>query len=154
MLVSLVIYLLFKGALPDRKSAAAQAAAAPAMPWVEEKKRLVALGLVFLVVIFFWMSFHQNGLTMTYFARDYTVKEVDSLTNLAFRLPSLLAIIAAVFGLVLLVRTGSTVGRRLVGAALVAAGAVGVWLMHVPSPLPIRSSPRSSSSSTRSSSWH
>ncbi|NCU31778.1 MAG: MFS transporter, partial [Candidatus Moranbacteria bacterium] len=40
----------------------------------EERQRVIALTLVFLVVIFFWMSFHQNGLTLTFFARDYTVK--------------------------------------------------------------------------------
>ncbi|MBK8882494.1 MAG: hypothetical protein IPN67_08960 [Bacteroidales bacterium] len=28
--------------------------------------RIVALVLVFIVVIFFWMSFHQNGLTLTF----------------------------------------------------------------------------------------
>lgn len=26
---------------------------------------------VFGVVIFFWLSFHQNGYSLTYFARDY-----------------------------------------------------------------------------------
>ncbi|MCK7531131.1 MAG: hypothetical protein MZV63_08870 [Marinilabiliales bacterium] len=31
---------------------------------------------MFFVVVFFWMSFHQNGLTLTWFARDYTVKQV------------------------------------------------------------------------------
>ncbi|HQK17254.1 MAG TPA: hypothetical protein PLJ27_07360, partial [Polyangiaceae bacterium] len=31
-----------------------------------------ALFAVFGVVIFFWFSFHQNGLTLTYFAKDYT----------------------------------------------------------------------------------
>ena len=36
----------------------------------EEKARVVSLILVFFVVIFFWMSFHQNGLTLTLFARD------------------------------------------------------------------------------------
>jgi POT family proton-dependent oligopeptide transporter len=30
----------------------------------EEMSRIVALILVFIVVIFFWMSFHQNGLTL------------------------------------------------------------------------------------------
>ncbi|HSG68090.1 MAG TPA: hypothetical protein VK994_05240, partial [Bacteroidales bacterium] len=38
----------------------------------EERPRLNALLLVFMVVIFFWMSFHQNGLTLSMFARDYT----------------------------------------------------------------------------------
>ncbi len=36
------------------------------------KGRIFALLAVFAVVIFFWFSFHQNGLTMTYFAKDYT----------------------------------------------------------------------------------
>ena len=38
----------------------------------QTRDRLVALGLVFFVVIFFWMAFQQSGLTMTFFARDYT----------------------------------------------------------------------------------
>ena len=38
----------------------------------EERPRVVSLMLVFAVVIFFWMSFHQNGLTLSFFARDYT----------------------------------------------------------------------------------
>ena len=45
----------------------------------EERARITALVMVFFVVIFFWMSFHQNGLTLTLFARDYTVKQVDLL---------------------------------------------------------------------------
>jgi POT family proton-dependent oligopeptide transporter len=41
----------------------------------EEKQRVVSL-LCWssFVVIFFWMGFHQNGLTLTFFARDYTVQ--------------------------------------------------------------------------------
>ncbi len=39
---------------------------------VPEKKRLFALGIVFLVVIVFWMCFHQNGSTFTYFADKNT----------------------------------------------------------------------------------
>lgn len=38
----------------------------------EVKQRLYALFAVFGIVIFFWFSFHQNGLTLTMFARDYT----------------------------------------------------------------------------------
>ena len=38
----------------------------------EIKQRIYALLAVFAVVIFFWFSFHQNGLTLTMFARDYT----------------------------------------------------------------------------------
>ncbi len=38
----------------------------------EVKQRMYALFAVFGVVIFFWFSFHQNGLTLTMFAKDYT----------------------------------------------------------------------------------
>jgi POT family proton-dependent oligopeptide transporter len=68
----------------------------------EERPRTSALLLVFVVVIFFWMSFHQNGLTLTYFARDYTVKEVDAFTSTFFSLESILAFIGSVAGLVIL----------------------------------------------------
>ena len=67
----------------------------------EEKPRVMALIMVFVVVVFFWMSFHQNGLTQTFFARDYTVKEVDPLTNIFFNLKSILPFIAAVAGLIM-----------------------------------------------------
>lgn len=38
----------------------------------EVKQRILALFAVFGVVIFFWFSFHQNGLTLTLFAKEYT----------------------------------------------------------------------------------
>jgi POT family proton-dependent oligopeptide transporter len=44
----------------------------------EVKQRIYALLAVFGVVIFFWFSFHQNGLTLTFFARDYTVLRIGS----------------------------------------------------------------------------
>lgn len=66
----------------------------------EEKPRVLALLLVFLVVIFFWMSFHQNGLTMTFFARDYTVKEVGRFDQILFNLGPLLVFIITITGLV------------------------------------------------------
>lgn len=76
MLVSLTIYLVNKKNFPDpSKKAAANVTAkedAPQMSVQEVKQRVLALFAVFGVVIFFWFSFHQNGLTLTFFARDYT----------------------------------------------------------------------------------
>jgi len=69
----------------------------------EERPRVNSLILVFIVVIFFWMSFHQNGLTQTFFARDYTVKEVGPFTNIFFNLNSILAFIAAIAGFVVII---------------------------------------------------
>jgi len=118
MLISLASYLAFKRHLPEKKKAEAGSADVPQMPKAEEKQRLVALGLVFLVVIFFWMSFHQNGLTMTFFARDYTVTEVGPLSNLLFNIWSLLSIGLGVLGLVLALKPSSTGKTRLIGAVM------------------------------------
>jgi len=81
----------------------------------ETRRRLIALFLVFFVVIFFWMSFHQNGLTMTFFARDYTVPSVGKFTNLWFDLFTLLPIFLAVVGLVLVFRKASEIKTRIIG---------------------------------------
>jgi POT family proton-dependent oligopeptide transporter len=82
----------------------------------DERPRVTSLILVFIVVIFFWMSFHQNGLTLTFFARDYTVKEVGAFTNIFFNLQSILTFIGAVAGLVLLFRKNTT--QRMIGGAM------------------------------------
>ena len=90
----------------------------------EERARVVSLILVFVVVVFFWMSFHQNGLTLTLFARDYTVKQVDPFTNLFFTLPSILAVIGSVAGLVLLVQKSTSAINRTIGGVLFVAAIV------------------------------
>lgn len=77
MLISLVIFLYNKAKLPDPALKAAKANEAntdnaPQMSAQEVRQRLYALFAVFAVVIFFWFSFHQNGVTLTFFANDYT----------------------------------------------------------------------------------
>ncbi|MEZ4996843.1 MAG: MFS transporter [Bacteroidales bacterium] len=96
----------------------------------DEYARVSSLILVFVVVVFFWMSFHQNGLTLTLFARDYTVKQVGAFTNLFFTLPSMLAVIGSIAGLVLLVRRNMERTARIIGGALfVAAFAAAYWFV-------------------------
>lgn len=63
----------------------------------ETHDRIIALCLVFAVVIFFWMAFHQNGLTMTFFARDYTAHEVTGLDRLGFSVWNLALLIVTVY---------------------------------------------------------
>jgi POT family proton-dependent oligopeptide transporter len=90
----------------------------------EEMSRVVALILVFVVVVFFWMSFHQNGLTLTLFARDYNVKTVGPFTNLFFVLPSLLAVVGAISGLVILIKKTVSKNMRIGGGILFIAAIV------------------------------
>ena len=75
MAISLTIYWLNKKNFPDpsKKTVASSASSTVVeMSAQEVKQRMYALFAVFGVVIFFWFSFHQNGLTLTYFAKEYT----------------------------------------------------------------------------------
>ena len=93
------------------------------LPVEETKRRMFALFMVFFVVIFFWMAFHQNGLTMTFFARDYTVPSVGRYTNLWFDLFALLPILLSIIGIYYLIRKKSQANTRLIGlAALIGFG--------------------------------
>jgi POT family proton-dependent oligopeptide transporter len=83
----------------------------------QTKERLVALLLVFLIVIFFWMAFQQAPVTQTFFARDYTVPNVGKLTNLWFDLTGLLSIFLAAVGLVFLIKKSSGAAARAIGGA-------------------------------------
>ena len=74
--VSMVIFLLNQRTFPDPSKKAVDESGKPAaeevkMDAAEIRQRIYALFAVFGVVIFFWMSFHQNGYSLTYFARDY-----------------------------------------------------------------------------------
>lgn len=78
MLISIIIFLAKKKMFPNpagtKTSKVDGKAEAPIveMDPKEIKQRIYALLAVFAVVIFFWFSFHQNGLTLTMFGRDYT----------------------------------------------------------------------------------
>lgn len=77
MAISLVIFLATKRHLPRPKpKTAVQTNISPEelkKSAHEIKQRIYALLAVFGIVIFFWFSFHQNGLTLTMFAKDYTL---------------------------------------------------------------------------------
>jgi POT family proton-dependent oligopeptide transporter len=96
----------------------------------QTKERLIALGLVFFVVIFFWMAFHQSAVTMTFFARDYTVPSVGKATNLWFDIVGLLSIFGAFIGLFFLLRKGSRPTARVVGGAVFAVFAVLTYMRY------------------------
>ncbi|MGL5318137.1 MAG: peptide MFS transporter [Bacteroidales bacterium] len=129
MLLSMVVYLCCKKSLQagdvtadeQAKAAAASGVKVEKMSWDEEKQRLIALGLVFLIVIFFWMSFHQNGVTLTLFARDYTETHVGPGTSLIFNIFSLMGIAAGVGGLLVAVMKGKTL-NRIIGLIVSAIG--------------------------------
>ena len=74
MVLSLVIFVINRKKFPDpSKKVAAKAGDATIveMSAQEVRQRMYALFAVFGVVIFFWFSFHQNGQSLSVFARDF-----------------------------------------------------------------------------------
>jgi POT family proton-dependent oligopeptide transporter len=124
LIVSMAIFWAFRkhyrmADLTERQKAKSEALKSQVVELSREqtRERLVALGLVFVVVIFFWMAFHQSAVTLTYFARDYTVPSVGKATNLWFDLTGLLPVFLSLLGLVFLVRNASGGLARLLGGA-------------------------------------
>ncbi len=77
MAISLFIYIANKKRFPDvnkpkQANDSKLSGAEVHMAAQEIRQRMYALFAVFGVVIFFWFSFHQNGLTLTMFAKEYT----------------------------------------------------------------------------------
>ena len=77
----------------------------------ETKSRVIALCLVFAVVIFFWMAFHQNGLTLTFFARDYTVATATGLTRIGFDVWNLVLIAVMVYSVFAIFQSKKASGK-------------------------------------------
>ena len=88
----------------------------------EEKQRVISLLLVFFVVIFFWMGFHQNGLTYTFFAREKNKKKVDPYTYMFFSLKNILSVIAFIMGIFMLLGRNVSKNSRYAGAVLTVVG--------------------------------
>ena len=104
LILSVLIYFScrswFKHADVNAKQAkAANPTAEVELTPAQTKSRVTALLFVFAVVIFFWMAFHQNGATMTLFARDYTANAVTGGLRIGFNIWCLALIAISVYTL-------------------------------------------------------
>ena len=88
----------------------------------QTKDRIMALVLVFIIVIFFWMAFHQNGSALTGFAKNYTKLTVNKYTYLLFSIPTLLSIFAAVLGLFAILNKQAKAKMKLLGGIFFGGG--------------------------------
>jgi len=80
MLISLIIFLCTKKMFPqpakkEANTVVEYTAAEKAAMAKEIKQRMYALFAVLGVAIFFWLSFHQNGQSLSVFARDFVHTE-------------------------------------------------------------------------------
>ena len=131
LILSIAIYYAFRstfrhvegGKKKDDKAAAASAE--PELSKEETKQRIVALVLVFAVVIFFWMAFHQNGLSLTFFANEFTEKTASGVNTMPFDVINLVMIIFIVYALFAIYESRKQNKKPVVsGIVLVAAMAV------------------------------
>jgi POT family proton-dependent oligopeptide transporter len=100
LILSIAIYYIFRGTfrhVEGGKKKADGSMDVDELSPAETKDRLIALGLVFAVVIFFWMAFHQNGLSLTYFADEFTAREATGVQGMAFNVWNLVAVIFIVY---------------------------------------------------------
>ncbi len=128
LIVSMAIYYGFRRTFKHVEGSVKQAAAenhtATAVEELsprETKDRIVALCLVFAVVIFFWMAFHQNGLTLTYFADQYTARSSEGLQSMMFSVWNLVAVIFIVYALFQLFQSKTGKGKLVSGIVILAA---------------------------------
>ncbi len=128
LILSIGIYYAFRGTFrhtEGQKSAAKgdeKATSVPELSKEETKQRIVALCLVYAVVIFFWMAFHQNGLSLTYFADEFTEKSAEGVHTLPFDVWNLVMIIILVYALFSIFQSKSNKVKMISG--IVGAGAV------------------------------
>ena len=123
LILSMSIYYIFRPTFKhveggERKKG--EAAVEDTLTPAETKSRMTALFLVFAVVIFFWMAFHQNGLTLTYFADEFTQKTSSGLQSMAFNVWNLVLIIIGVYGTFSIFQSESNKGK-FISAGIVAA---------------------------------
>lgn len=124
LIVSILIYKIFYNTFREadrNKAVAAAGGEAEELTPAQTKERIICLCLVFAVVIFFWMAFHQNGSTLTYFARDYTATTSSGVQSMAFDVINLVLCIFIVYSLFALFQSKSGKGKAIAGLVIVAA---------------------------------
>lgn len=143
LIFSIIIYMVFKPTFKHaiyntkqnaQKNATAQIELTPQ----QTKERISALLLVFAVVIFFWMSFQQSGLTLTYFARDYTANIADGITRIGFSVWNLVLIIVIVYSLFSIFQSKSFKTKLISGIVGTISASVVVWqYSQMPNPMTV-----------------
>ncbi|MBQ9648957.1 MAG: peptide MFS transporter [Prevotella sp.] len=127
LILSIAIYYIFRSTFrhteggKKKDAVKADASTEPELTKEETKQRIVALCLVFAVVIFFWMAFHQNGLSLTYFADEFTAQSADGLQAMCFDVWNLVAIIFIVYAGFSLFQSKTSKGKMISAAVIVLA---------------------------------
>lgn len=137
MVLSFLIYKLgaktYNGVSDSKSSAGAKADAASVKELTPEqtRSRITALLLVFAVVIFFWMVFHQNGATLTKFAEVFTSSEATGWTRIGFNIWALVAVVVGVYSTFNLFQSKSAVGKTISSALMLCVAGALWWIYNI-----------------------
>ena len=118
LILSIAIYYVFRSTFRHVEGGKKKGEAAQVVDNLtpaETKQRIIALCLVFAVVIFFWMAFHQNGLTLTYFADEFTATTAFGFDTMLFDVWNLALIIVAVYATFSIFQSDSAKGKLISG---------------------------------------
>ena len=134
LIASIAIYLCTRKWFKHADVTAKEQAATAGENYVEltpkqTKDRIIALCLVFAVVIFFWMAFHQNGQSLTWFARDYTTATCTGWLRIGFNIWALALIAISVYTLFAVFQSESKRSKIICAIVTLAlwAGAYGIY---------------------------
>lgn len=142
LIVSYLIYFLgrqtFRHIITNKKEAgeAKTVNEGPQLTPAQTKARVVALLLVFAVVIFFWMVFHQNGATLTEFAKTCTSSDAGGWTRIGFNVWALLSIAVGVYAIFGFFQSKNRTGK-LICCGLVVLVAVALFFFYRDTPDPM-----------------
>ena len=138
LILSIVIYYAFRKTFvhADRAKVAAKGTEVveEQLTPAQTKERIICLCLVFAVVIFFWMAFHQNGITMNQFAREYTATSETGFMSLFLSKSlsfteirsfwNLILCVLMVYGVLNIFQSKTIKGKSIAGILTVAVGGV------------------------------
>ena len=148
LVLSIAIYYACRPWFKHVENSVKQAAKSGQEQTVEEltpeqtKKRIVALCLVFTVVLFFWMAFHQNGLTLTFFSDEFVNPVVSGTQTMAFDIINLVAVAILVYALFGIFGDGTRKAKSIWGG--IGAACIGILAykyfshpadMHIAAPI-------------------
>ena len=137
LVLSIAIYYIFRSTFrhteggKKKNAVKADASTEPELSKEETKQRIVALCLVFAVVIFFWMAFHQNGLSLTYFADEFTAQSAEGLQAMCFNVWNLVAVIFIVYALFSLFQSKTGKGKA-ISAIVICMAVAFLFLQYDP----------------------
>ena len=136
LIISMIIYYAFRSTFKHVEAGAGQtkktdtAVAGEELYTTADKGTYRCSLSCFAVVIFFWMSFHQNGLTLTFFADEFVSPKSEGVQTMAFDVINLVMIIFMIYSLMSFFQSKTSKAKLISTVVFLAAVGVLVYKYH------------------------